>query len=205
MSQLVAEVSAIAFERCGIGKISELTIHAMGPRLYANEQTKTHERARMEDARAGVASVLAGLSLQIAFALKLKVSGISRGASVRDPNRRVDRARADADSDSRPVDVGHGVQAAVGKHHEGCLDLCIRRRERNGLGTLWLGANQADVPFVASRGVAEQSRVGVRHELQGHPDAPCQRRRHVGRHANGLAVRPTRRDQQEVGQVNASP
>lgn len=52
-----------------------------------------HERARMEDARAGVASVLAGLSLQIAFALKLKVSGISRGASVRDPNRRVDRAR----------------------------------------------------------------------------------------------------------------
>ena len=114
-------------------------------------------------------------------------------------------ARADADSHARPVDIGHRLQVAVGKHHVGCLNFCIRCRERNRLGTFGLSANQADVPLVAVRGVAEQSRVGVWHQLQRYSNLSCQRCRHVGRHANGLTVWTTRRDEEEVGQVYASP
>ena len=107
-------------------------------------------------------------------------------------------ARADADSHAWLVDVDHRVQAAVGKDHVGRLYLCIWRCERYRR-LVGLGANQADVPLVAIRGVAKQPRVGVWHELQRHSNALSQRCRHNRSNAVGLTVWTTRAERRQGG------
>ena len=120
-----------------------------------------------------------------------------------EPDPSADAKPGDGDADAFPVDVGDRLDRRTRGHHVGRLDLDIGGRELDLLGTLRLGADQADVPYVLANLVAKLAGRLEGDVLHGHAQSGRDLARHVGRDPGGLAVFAATGDQQEVGEIDA--